>query len=137
MNISDIAKRSGLSSKMIRDYEKIGLIKVAGRNEAGYRQYQEKDLDTLRFIKHARDVGFSLAQIQTLLNLKNNPNRTSAEVKQLVGDHIAALQEKIARLQSMAATLQSWHQCCQGNHDPECAIINQLSNPPSESCHHS
>ncbi|WP_416192223.1 Cu(I)-responsive transcriptional regulator [Neisseria sp. CCUG12390] len=127
MNISEIAKRSGLSSKMIRDYEKTGLIPPAGRSESGYRQYQEKDLDTLLFIRHARDVDFSLAQIQTLLNLKNNPQRTSAEVKQLVAEHIAVLQEKITRLQSMTATLQSWHDCCQGNDKPECVIIEQLS----------
>ncbi|PSJ81100.1 Cu(I)-responsive transcriptional regulator [Neisseria iguanae] len=127
MNISEIAKRSGLSSKMIRDYEKIGLIPAVGRSESGYRQYQEKDLDTLMFIKHARDVDFSLAQIQILLNLKNNPQRTSAQVKQLVGEHIAVLQEKITRLQSMIHTLQSWHDCCQGNDNPECAIIEQLS----------
>ncbi len=136
MNISEIAKRSGLSSKMIRDYEKIGLIPAAGRSESGYRQYQEKDLDTLMFIKHARDVDFSLAQIETLLRLKHNPQRTSAQVKQLVAEHIATLQEKISRLQSMTATLQSWHDCCQGNDDPECAIIEQLSeNTIKASCH--
>ncbi|MDO5640373.1 MAG: Cu(I)-responsive transcriptional regulator [Neisseria sp.] len=127
MNISEIAKLSGLSSKMIRDYERIGLLKPAARSNAGYRQYSTQDLDTLHFIKHARDVDFSLAQIQTLLDLKNNPQRSSAEVKQLVGEHIDTLQQKIARLQSMTATLQSWHDCCRGNDEPECAIINGLS----------
>ena len=127
MNISEIAKLSGLSSKMIRDYERIGLLKPAARSDAGYRQYSARDLDTLHFIKHARDVDFSLAQIQTLLDLKNNPQRASAEVKQLVGEHINTLQQKIARLQSMTATLQSWHDCCRGNDEPECAIINGLS----------
>ena len=127
MNISDIAQRCGLSSKMIRDYEKIGLIQTAERNTSGYRQYSEQDLDTLVFIKHARDVGFSLAQIQTLLQLKNKPDRSSAEVKQLVAEHIAVLQEKIRHLQTMTTTLQSWHDCCQGNEQPECAILEQLS----------
>lgn len=127
MNISEVAKLTGLSSKMIRDYERIGLIRPACRSEAGYRQYGTQDLDTLHFIKHARDVDFSLVQIQILLDLRNNPQRTSAEVKQLVGEHIHTLQQKIARLQSMSATLQSWHDCCQGNENPECAIINRLS----------
>ncbi|MCP1661203.1 Cu(I)-responsive transcriptional regulator [Neisseria perflava] len=136
MNISEIARHSGLSSKMIRDYEKSGLIHAAERNEAGYRQYSEKDLDTLAFIKHARDVDFSLAQIQTLLQLKNNPHRTSAEVKALTAEHIAALQEKIRRLQKMADTLQQWHDCCQGNDSPDCPIIESLSDaqPPCCTC---
>ena len=89
MNIGEMAKRSGLSSKMIRDYEKIGLIRPAGRSESGYRRYTEQDLENLSFIRHARDVDFSLAQIKTLLQLKSNPQRTSAE-----GKHI----EKLARL---------------------------------------
>ncbi|UOO83090.1 Cu(I)-responsive transcriptional regulator [Uruburuella testudinis] len=127
MNISETAKLTGLTSKMIRDYEHIGLISPAQRSQSGYRQYGSQDLDTLRFIKHARDVGFSLAQIQTLLNLKNSPHRTSAEVKQLVGGHLDTLHQKIARLQSMADTLQSWHDCCKGNADPDCAIIDRLS----------
>lgn len=127
MNISEIAKRTGLSSKMIRDYEQSGLIASAPRNASGYRQYSEADLDTLYFIKHARDVDFSLAQIKTLLNLKHNPDRNSADVKQLVGEHIAMLQHKIERLQHMNATLQSWHDCCKGNEEPDCPIIEGLS----------
>ncbi len=127
MNISEAAKLSGLSGKMIRDYERIGLIRPAERSEAGYRRYNAQDLDTLLFIKHARDVDFSLSQIRTLLELKNNPQRHSAEVKQLVGEHIDTLQQKITRLQSMAATLQSWHDCCKGNSDPDCPIIEHLS----------
>lgn len=127
MNISEIAKHSGLSSKMIRDYEKIGLLTPAHRNEKGYRQYQEQDLETLSFIKHARDVDFSLTQIRMLLALKSNPQRTSAQVKELTAEHIAALQSKINRLQSMVDTLQTWHDCCPGNNRPECTIIDQLS----------
>lgn len=127
MTISEIAKRSGLSNKMIRDYEKAGLIAPATRSDSGYRQYSEQDLETLSFIKHARDVDFSLAQIAMLLALKNNPQRTSAQVKQLVGAHIDTLQQKIMRLQSMADTLQSWHSCCRGDDNPDCPIIRQLS----------
>ena len=127
MNISETARLTGLSSKMIRDYERLGLIPPAGRSEAGYRQYSNRDLDTLHFIKHAREVDFPLTQIQTLLELKNNPHRASADVKQLVGEHINALQHKISRLQSMADTLQGWYDCCKGNQEPDCAIIEQLS----------
>ena len=127
MNISETARLSGLSSKMIRDYERLGLIPPAERSEAGYRQYSARDLDTLHFINHAREVDFSLAQIQTLLELKHNPHRASADVKQLVGEHISALQHKINRLQSMADTLQGWYDCCKGNQEPDCAIIEQLS----------
>lgn len=128
MNISEAAKRTGLSGKMIRDYEKMGLIAQAERNQSGYRRYTDADLEALHFIKHARDVGFSLAQIKTLLELKNNPQRTSAEVKELTARHILDLREKIERLQSMTSTLQSWHDSCQGNLDPCCPIIEQLSN---------
>ena len=127
MNISEAAKLTGLSDKMIRDYERICLISQAKRRTNGYRQYTERDLDTLHFIKHARDVGFSLRQIQALLDLNHNPNRTSAEVKAITGEHIAQLQEKITRLQSMSAELQSWYDHCEGNDSSECPIINGLS----------
>ena len=131
MNISEAAKRTGLSSKMIRDYEQAGLISPAKRNPSGYRQYNEADLDALHFIKHAREVDFSLPQIKTLLDLKNNPNRSSADVKQLVGQHILELQQKINRLQSMSDSLQSWYQHCKGDTQPECPIIEGLSETPN------
>ena len=132
MNIGEVTKRSGLSSKMIRDYEKIGLIRPAGRSESGYRRYTEQDLENLSFIRHARDVDFSLAQIKTLLQLKSNPQRTSAEVKRLTAEHIATLQAKIDRLQDMVNTLKNWHDCCGGDNRPDCPIIEQLSD--TESC---
>ncbi len=131
MNIGEMAKRSGLSSKMIRDYEKIGLIRPAGRSESGYRRYTEQDLENLSFIRHARDVDFSLAQIKTLLQLKSNPQRTSAEVKRLTAEHIATLQGKIDRLQDMVNTLKNWHDCCCGDNRPDCPIIEQLSDTES------
>ena len=127
MNISEAAKRTGLTSKMIRDYEQAGLIEPAKRSESGYRQYSEADLVTLYFIKHAREVDFSLPQVKVLLSLKNDANRNSADVKQLVGEHMITLQNKIERLQSMNDTLQSWYLSCKGNQHSACPIIDRLS----------
>lgn len=126
MNISQAARRSGLSAKSIRDYEQAGLISPQ-RQINGYRHYTDTDVATLRFIKHAREVDFSLAQISQLLALRHNPNRTSASVKALVGTHIHTLTEKIDRLQHMKNTLQQWYHQCSGNEAPECAIMNHLN----------
>ncbi|MDO4878995.1 MAG: Cu(I)-responsive transcriptional regulator [Neisseria sp.] len=127
MNISKAAQLSGLSAKMIRDYEKAGLIPPAARSPSGYRQYTEREISDLHFIKHARDVGFSLSQIRELLHLKNNPRRTSREVRQITGEHLSALLQKIKNLQHMADTLQNLYQCCQGGNSPDCPIITLLS----------
>lgn len=126
MNISQAAKATGLSAKQIRDYEKNGLLPPAHRTESGYRHYSTGDLDRLRFISHAREVGFSLAQTAELLRLQADPNRTSCEVKALTAQHIAELTEKIATLQNMLATLQGWHDACGGNDSPECSILRGL-----------
>lgn len=99
MNISEVAKLVCLSSKQIRDYEKSGLLKPAQRSLSGYRHYEEKDLERLRFIRHSRDVGFSLQQIRQLLQLQDNPNRSSREVKALTTQHIKMLNEQIYHLQ--------------------------------------
>ena len=115
MNISQAAAESGLSAKQIRDYEKHGLIAPAARSEAGYRRYGQADLVRLRFIRHAREVGFSLPQIGQLLSLQHNPQR-----------HIAELEAKIERLQGMVAELQRWHDACVGDDCPDCAILAGL-----------
>lgn len=120
MNISQAAAESGLSAKQIRDYEKHGLIAPAARSEAGYRRYGQADLVRLRFIRHAREVGFSLPQIGQLLSLQHNPQRTSREVKTLTARHIAELEAKIERLQGMVAELQRWHDACAGD---DCRIV--------------
>ena len=126
MNISQAAAESGLSAKQIRDYEKHGLIAPAARSEAGYRRYGQADLARLRFIRHAREVGFSLPQIGQLLSLQHNPQRTSHEVKTLTARHIAELEAKIERLQSMVAELQRWHDACAGDDFPDCSILAGL-----------
>ena len=127
MNISQAAKLTGLSAKQIRDYEKRGLLKANNRTLAGYRHYEENDLARLRFIRHSRDVGFSLQQIAQLLQLQDNPNRNSREVKQLTAKHIETLNAQIHALQKMVAELQLWHDNCQGNDCPECSILTGLS----------
>ena len=127
MNISQSAKLTCLSAKQIRDYEKRGLLKAGTRTLSGYRYYEENDLARLRFIRHSRDVGFSLQQIAQLLQLQDNPNRNSREVKQLTAQHIETLNAQIQALQKMVAKLQRWHDNCQGNDCPECSILAGLS----------
>ena len=127
MNISEAAKLVGLSTKQIRDYEKIGLIKPAVRSLSGYRNYGESDLERLHFIRHSRDVGLSLHQIAQLLALQDNPKRSCREVKVLTAQHIATLNQQIEQLQKMVQKLQHWHDSCQGNDNPECLILNGLN----------
>ncbi|UXN02643.1 Cu(I)-responsive transcriptional regulator [Bartonella sp. HY406] len=136
MNIGEAAKESGVSAKMIRHYESIGLIKAAHRSDAGYRHYAMQDLDTLRFIRRSRDLGFSLDQINTLLSLWREQSRSSAEVKKLAAQHLAELEEKMAALREMSDKLRLLINQCNGNDDPDCAIIETLagSTPNSHCC---
>ena len=126
MNISQAAAQAGLSAKQIRDYEKQGLLPPAPRSEAGYRRFLPADLQRLRFIAHAREVGFSLAQIKRLLALSDDPQRHSRDIKQLTGEHIAELNQKIAVLQTMRDTLQTWHDQCTGDDAAACCILDAL-----------
>ncbi|EGV37998.1 Cu(I)-responsive transcriptional regulator [Neisseria weaveri] len=126
MNISEAARQTGLSAKQIRDYEKHGLLAPTPRTESGYRRYEENDLKRLKFIRHAREVGFSLQQTAELLKLQDNPVRNSREVKALTARHIAALNAQILSLQQMVAELQSLHDACKGDDCPECSILEGL-----------
>ena len=126
MNISQAAAQTGLSAKQIRDYEKQGLLPPASRSEAGYRRFLPADLQRLRFIAHAREVGFSLAQIKRLLALADDPERHSRDVKQLTSEHIAELNQKIATLQTMRDTLQAWHNRCAGDDAAACCILDGI-----------
>lgn len=127
MNIGEAAKRSGVSSKMIRHYESIGLLANPARDENGYRIYRDKDLHSLRFIGTARSLGFSLHEIKQLLSLWEDKNRASADVKDLVLDHIAGLDQKIAELTSMRSTLQTLADSCRGNTRSDCPILTGIS----------
>lgn len=127
MNIGQAARQSGLSAKMIRYYESIGLLPVAGRSESGYRHYATKDLDRLAFIKRARDLGFSLAEVGKLLALWQNRERASAEVKALAISHIEELDRKISEMTSLRETLSELVEHCHGDQRPDCPILKELA----------
>lgn len=129
MNIGEAAAATGVSAKMIRHYESVGLLPPAGRTQAGYRQYGVREVNMLRFIRHARDLGFSLDQIRQLLDLWQDRSRSSRHVKALAEAHIAALDAKLAELQSMRATLAHLVQGCHGDDRPDCPIIDTLEAP--------
>lgn len=126
-NIGQAAKASGLSAKMIRHYEDIGLIGKALRSESGYRRYSASEVHTLRFIKQARTLGFSIKQIEALLGLWQNQSRSSRQVKALALEHIAELDRKIAEMQAMKAALARLVRDCHGDARPECPILDELA----------
>ena len=126
MNIGEAARASGVSAKMIRHYESIGLITAPARTEAGYRVYGERELHLLRFIRHSRDLGFSLEQTRSLLGLWQDRTRPSREVRALAQAHLDELQAKLAELQAMQATLEQLVRCCHGDDRPDCPILEAL-----------
>jgi Cu(I)-responsive transcriptional regulator len=127
VNIGEAARRSGISAKMIRYYESIGLIPKAGRTAAGYRNYSSDDLRALQFLKRARNLGFSAGQTMELQALWGDRNRASADVKRLVLAHVAALETKIAELRGIQRALKHVAAQCRGDHRPECPIIEELA----------
>ncbi|MBS0336235.1 MAG: Cu(I)-responsive transcriptional regulator [Proteobacteria bacterium] len=129
LNIGDAAAAAGVSAKMIRHYEEIGLIPKAKRSYSGYRTYSENEVHLLRFIRQARGLGFSIRQIGELLGLWQNSRRSSATVKKLALEHIGELEEKIREMLAMKATLERLAAHCHGDHRPECPILDELSGP--------
>ena len=127
MNIGEAARRSGVSAKMIRHYESLGLVPGVARTEAGYRQYDATTLHTLRFIRRARDLGFDLHEIAELLALWRDRQRSSSEVKRIATAHVADLQQRIEALQSMQRTLKHLAHCCAGDDRPDCPILDDLA----------
>ena len=126
MQIGDAATASGVSAKMIRHYESIGLIHPPDRSTANYRHYQAADVHRLRFVRRARDLGFPLERIRDLLRLWSDTHRSSADVKRIALDHAIELDRKIADLRCMAATLHRLADACDGDHRPECPILHSL-----------
>ena len=126
-NIGAASKASGVSAKMIRHYEDIGLLPKVARSFGNYRVYSPNDIHVLRFIRRARDLGFSIEEIRELLGLWRNKSRSSAAVKKIAGKHIADLRVKIAELESMVQTLEHLTRNCHGDHRPECPILDDLS----------
>lgn len=127
MNIGEAAHASGVSAKMIRHYEQVGLLPQAVRSEAGYRRYTGKDVDVLRFVKHSRALGFGIEQIRALLGLWQDRSRSSRQVKALAEAHIAELDRKLAELSAMKATLAHLARCCHGDDRPDCPILENLA----------
>lgn len=127
INIGDAASASGVTAKMIRHYEEIGLIAKARRTSAGYRVYSADDVHVLRFIRHSRGLGFSMDEIAALLGLWRNKRRPSRTVKALTQAHIEDLDRKIAEMQAMRATLARLVDCCHGDDRPDCPILEELS----------
>jgi MerR family copper efflux transcriptional regulator len=130
MNISQAAQASGVTAKMIRYYESVGLIQEARRSDAGYRKYTDKDIQTMRFIRRSRDLGFSLERIKTLLGLWGDRSRKSSDVKTLARQYIAELDDQIAKLASIRVQLEKLADSCHGDHRPDCPIIEDLANLP-------
>lgn len=135
MNIGEAADASGVSAKMIRHYESIRLIPKTARTEAGYRVYSENDVHTLGFIRRARDLGFSIAQISDLLALWRDRDRASTDVKRIALEHVNLLEEKARELQEMATTLRHLAKHCNGDRRPECPIIERLAEGDGKQLH--
>jgi MerR family transcriptional regulator, copper efflux regulator len=131
MNIGQASKATGVSAKMIRYYESIGLIRPAARRDSGYRDFDDRDLNDLRFIKRARSLGFSMEEITKLLALWRDQSRPSREVRAIAEQHVADLQARISEMQAMAATLSHLAQCCSGDARPECPILADLAGKAS------
>jgi MerR family transcriptional regulator, copper efflux regulator len=127
MQIGEAARHTGVSAKMIRHYEAIGLIPAADRRDSNYRDYGHHDLHRLGFIRRARDLGFSIEEIRNLLRLWGDTARASADVKALTQSHIAELDKKIALMGEMRQTLASLAEACDGDHRPDCPIISNLA----------
>ena len=126
MNIGQAAGATGVSAKMIRHYESVGLLPPASRTDAGYRQYAERDVNMLRFIRRARDLGFSLERIRELLDLWQNRRRSSRQVRALAEAHIAEIDQRLSELKGVRATLAHLVHCCHGDDRPDCPIIDSL-----------
>jgi Cu(I)-responsive transcriptional regulator len=127
MNIGDVSRLSNVNSKMIRRYEDLGIIPKAGRSPSGYRQYNENDVHILKFVKRARELGFSMKDIKQLVSLWRNKSRNSSQVKSLAQKHAAELEKKIDEIQTMLITIKDLVKHCHGDNRPDCPILDDLS----------
>ena len=127
MNIGQAAAASGISAKMIRYYETVGLVRPADRTASNYRDFSVRDVNELRFIKRARTLGFSVEEIARLLELWRDRDRPSREVKAIAARHVADLDARIAEMQAMADTLRHLAQACAGDDRPDCPILSDLA----------
>jgi MerR family copper efflux transcriptional regulator len=127
VNIGEAAQLSGVSAKMVRHYESLGLLPRVARTDSGYRQYSEADVHTLRFIKRGRDLGFSMEEIGELVGLWQNRRRASANVRKIAQKHADDLGQRIAAMEEMRQTLQHLIHCCHGDERPDCPILEELA----------
>jgi len=127
MNIGEASRLSGISPKMIRHYESLGLLPKVARSDAGYRLYDEATVHTLRFVRRARDLGFGLKEVETLLQLWVDGRRASGDVKRIALAHVADLEQRIARMQAMQRTLAHLAHACHGDARPDCPILDDLA----------
>ena len=125
--IGEAAQRSGVSARMVRHYEGLGLLPAVARTESGYRQYGDADIHTLRFIKRSRELGFSMDDIGELVGLWRNRRRASVNVKRIALKRSAELADRIAAMQAMQRTLDHLIHCCQGDERPDCPILDDLA----------
>jgi len=126
INIGEAAALSGVSAKMVRHYESLGLLPKVGRTESGYRQYGAKEVHTLRFIRRSRDLGFSMAEIADLLKLWQNRRRASSDVKRIALAHVTDLDRRMEEMAAMKRTLARLAECCRGDERPDCPILDEL-----------
>ena len=131
--IGEAARRSGVSARMVRHYEGLGLLPAVARTESGYRQYSEADIHTLRFVKRSRDLGFSMEEIAELVGLWHNRRRASASVKRIAQKHLGELEQRIADMQAMQRTLSHLVHCCHGYARPDCPILEDLAGASANS----
>lgn len=127
MNIGQASQASGVSAKMIRYYDEVGLVRPASRTDANYREYGEREINELRFIRRARSLGFSVDEISQLLSLWRDRGRPSRDVKAIADRHLADLEARIAEMQAMADTLRHLSRCCAGDDRPDCPILADLT----------
>jgi Cu(I)-responsive transcriptional regulator len=126
MNIGEAAEKAGVTPKMVRHYESLGLLPKVHRTESGYRVYGESEVHTLRFIKRSRDLGFSIPEIDELVKLWQDRRRPSSSVKKVAAAHLAELDRKLEEMQSMRKTLSHLVHCCHGDDRPNCPILDDL-----------
>ncbi len=127
VNIGEAARLSGVSAKMVRHYESLGLLPRVGRTDSGYRQYSQAEVHTLQFIKRSRELGFSMGEIAGLVSLWQNRRRTSASVKRIAQTHADDLAQRIEAMQAMQRTLQHLIHGCHGDDRPDCPILDDLA----------
>ena len=127
VQIGEAARLSGVSAKMVRHYESLGLLPRVARTDGGYRQYSEAEVHSLRFIRRARELGFSMDEIAELLGLWQNRRRASASVRRVAERHARDLQQRIEALQGMQRTLTHLIDCCHGDGRPDCPILDDLA----------